>query len=408
MKSTVSFVPAACVSLLSLCAALSATDRIVDAVGGPGTYPTVQAAINAALPGDRVLIRAGVYPGFSVTKSIHVLGVGTDIGDVVVGPVHLGLGFPNQNYHVSIAHLRIDAGPVAPLAVSGQELGAGQIEFESVQVEGGFRLLAGEPSFVLSMANCTVIGDIGQGFDGGTCTIAAPAPSYFTITRCFFQGARGDLFAAQPPLAGLLLDRGVTAQIEQCQMRGGRGDIAQAGAPGLYVRQAQVRSFGAGSVATGGDGGIAAAGGPGVRTTSTVQHGTVTVAGGIGTPNGPTVAGGGALLPAGGIVPELQFAIDGGLVGPVSVRPGTPVAWHLACPVGGVVLMSIAIGDPRPAPLDRLVVDPGLSQFLPADADFVVPPLGDFQGLPLFFQAVALDPASTYPATAAYAVHVDG
>src|SRR5690606_20986402 len=122
-------------------------------------------------------------------------------------------------------------------AVSGQELGVGKIEFESVQVEGGFRLLAGEPGFVLSLANCTVTGDLGQGFDGATCNIAAPAPSYFSLTRSRFQGARGDLFAGQPPLAGLLLDRGVTTQLEQCEIRGGRGGIAQAGAAGLHVRQ---------------------------------------------------------------------------------------------------------------------------------------------------------------------------
>ena len=32
---------------------------------------------------------------------------------MVVGGVHLGLGFPNQDYRVSLARLRIDAGPLA-------------------------------------------------------------------------------------------------------------------------------------------------------------------------------------------------------------------------------------------------------------------------------------------------------
>lgn len=395
---------------LTLCAPLSAADLLVDASATPGTYPTIQAAINAAQPGDRILVMPGSYPAFSVTKSITILGLGTSPGSVIAAGVHLGLGFPNQNYHVSIGRLRLDAGPFAPLAVSGQELGVGQIEFESVEVAGGFRLLVGEPGFVLSLANCTVIGDIGQGFDGATCNIAAPAPSYVSITRSRFQGARGDLFAAQPPLAGLLLDRGVTAEIAQCSITGGRGGIAQAGAAGLEVRQAQVRMLGTGSMVTGGNGGTGAAGGAGLRTTSTVFHGSAMVAGGAGTPNGAVVSGGGTLLPAVGITPELEVRMDQALSGPAVVGTGTRVAWQLDADGGsGLVVMSIALGNTQPAPLDRIWLELGPAVVMPNDVDFVMPPLGAFVGLPVFCQGIAVDPANNaFPTTAPYALHIDG
>jgi len=400
--------PSLCALLLG--AAVPAADLFVDANGTPGTYATVQAAILAAQPGDRILVLPGSYPAFSITKAIHIVGVGTEPSSVVVGGVHLGLGFPNQNYHVSLSRLRIDAGPTSPTAVSGQELGVGRIEFDSVEVEGGFRLLSGEPGFVLSFANCEVRGDIGQGYDGGTCHLAAPAPSYFSITRSRFQGARGNLFAAQAPMAGLLLDGGVTVQIEQCSIDGGDGGVAQAGAPGLDVRSAQVRSLGTSTVVTGGDGGVGAAGGPGVRTTSTVLRGTVSVAGGVGTPSGPTVTGGGALLQATGVRPELSFHVDQSAIGPVMAAAGSQLDWQLdAGNNPSVVLMSLAIGGPLPPPLDQLAIDPGFAMLLPADATFVVPPLGAVIGLPLFFQGIAFDVSSgAYRATAVDAIHLDG
>jgi hypothetical protein len=395
---------------LVLCASAHAADLIVDPAGGPGTFPTIQAAIQAAQPGDRILVQPGSYPAFSITKSIAILGMGSSANAVVVGGIHLGLGFPNQNYRVAIARMRVDAGPSAPLAVSGQELGVGVIEFESVEIVGGFRLLAGEAGFVMSLANCTVVGDIGQGFDGATCNIAAPAPSYFSITRCRFQGARGDLFAAQAPLAGLLLDRGVTAQIAQCDIRGGRGGVAQAGAPGLHVRQAQVRSLGTTSTVHGGDGGTAAAGGPGVLATSTVFRGTATVTGGFGTPNGPASAGTGTLLPLSGVTAELTVVVDQTMSGPVVVGADTHVVWHLATSgAPGLVLIAGTLSGPQPAPLDRLVIDLGTASVMPADVDLVLPSLGSFVGLPLFLQGVAIDAANnTFPATAATALHLDG
>ncbi|MCA8953368.1 MAG: hypothetical protein KDE27_27900, partial [Planctomycetes bacterium] len=357
---------------------------------------------------DRILIQPGSYPAFSITKSVTILGLGTTVDAVVVGGIHLGLGLTNQHYRVAVSRLRIEPGAHAPLAVSGQELGVGQIEFESVEIAGGFRLLAGEAGFVLSLANCSIAGAVGQGFDGATCAIAAPAPSTFALTRCRFEGAPGDFFAAQPPLAGLLLDRGVTVQIAQCEIRGGDGGIAQAGAAGLWVRNAQVRSLGSASNVRGGDGGPGASGGPGVRTTSTVFYGNATIAGGL--PNGPIAAGSGTVLPSTGIDPELEVLVHQVPTGPVVVNPGTQFGWQLdAHGAPALVVLSMTIGDPQPAPFERLLIDPATGTLAGTTFQMTLPAFGGFVGLPLFGQGVSIDPAhNAVLATAPFALRLDG
>lgn len=383
------------------------TDRLVDPAGAPGTYLTIQAAIDAAVSGDRILVAPGAYPAIAVTKPIAILGMGASPNDVGVGGIAFASGGLGQNYRVAISRLRVDAGPLSPLAVSGQELGTGQIEFESVTVQGGFRLLGGASGFVMELANCSIAGDIGQGFDGATCHIAAPAPSNFAISRCTFHGAAGDLFAAQSPMAGLLVDRGVTVSIAQCTVQGGAGGIAQPGAAGLVVRNGQVRALGTGSVVRGGDGGPGAAGGAGVSTTSNVFRGTATVLGGSGSPNGPVSSGVGALLGA-GIDPELEVLVDGATRGPVAAGAGTHLQWHNeAFGSPSLVLFSFALVAPYPAPFDRLTIDLTNVGIVGNDLDVVLPAHGVI-GLTLFGQGVALDVAhGTILASAPFAVRLE-
>jgi hypothetical protein len=55
----------------------SATSQQIFQVSPGGTYPTVQAAINAANHGDIVRIAAGTYPEFTCTKGVRIEGAPT-------------------------------------------------------------------------------------------------------------------------------------------------------------------------------------------------------------------------------------------------------------------------------------------------------------------------------------------
>ncbi|MCA8957874.1 MAG: hypothetical protein KDC87_17490, partial [Planctomycetes bacterium] len=70
------FFPCALFALsITLLAAGSAaqTTHVVDAKGGPGSnYLDIQAAVDAASPGDRIVVRAGAYLVFQVTKPLSI------------------------------------------------------------------------------------------------------------------------------------------------------------------------------------------------------------------------------------------------------------------------------------------------------------------------------------------------
>lgn len=68
-------------TLLMLPAALAAqTTHIVDALGGPGVFPTLQAAVNAATNGDTIRVRPGNYNfGLTTAKGLTILGDGPTV-----------------------------------------------------------------------------------------------------------------------------------------------------------------------------------------------------------------------------------------------------------------------------------------------------------------------------------------
>lgn len=60
---------------LGLAASASADTLIVDAFGGPqADFTAIQPAIDAASPNDLILLRAGVYAGFVLSKPVRVVG----------------------------------------------------------------------------------------------------------------------------------------------------------------------------------------------------------------------------------------------------------------------------------------------------------------------------------------------
>lgn len=59
---------------LALAAPAALADTWVVDAGGGGDFTTIQAAINAAAPGDVLLVKAGGYPGFTLGKDLSILG----------------------------------------------------------------------------------------------------------------------------------------------------------------------------------------------------------------------------------------------------------------------------------------------------------------------------------------------
>jgi hypothetical protein len=61
---------------LVLILALVSTPAVAENLFVPSQFGTIQAAVNAASPGDRILVAAGDYVGASIDKPVTILGVG--------------------------------------------------------------------------------------------------------------------------------------------------------------------------------------------------------------------------------------------------------------------------------------------------------------------------------------------
>ncbi len=57
-----------------------------DNITVPGDFPTIQEAIDAASPGDRILVAAGNHAGASIDKRVRISGVG-DETVITDGPI---------------------------------------------------------------------------------------------------------------------------------------------------------------------------------------------------------------------------------------------------------------------------------------------------------------------------------
>lgn len=78
---------------------------------GPGGYATIQAAINAAAPGDTIRVAAGTYvENLNITKRVTISGVGTDL--VILQPASggYGIGVSGEGSNVTIENITITAG----------------------------------------------------------------------------------------------------------------------------------------------------------------------------------------------------------------------------------------------------------------------------------------------------------
>lgn len=194
-----------------LASALRADVLVVDLAGG-GDHTDVRVAVQAASPGDIVLVRPGIHTASSsqpmtvVGKSVTILGDGAG---VVVPPLLIS-ALP-AGAQVIVRHLDLRLGPGSPLSGSllmqnsQGTLLAEDCRFEGSQGFGTFVTNPGAPA-------ARILG-------GGTAIFA----------RCEFVGGAGiDTFVPYAPTAG-------------------------AGGPGLHASQAHVTIHG--GTLRGGDGG---------------------------------------------------------------------------------------------------------------------------------------------------------
>lgn len=77
----------------------------------PGSYATIQAAINAANPGDTILVAAGIYvENLNITKWVTISGVGTDLVILQPAVAGYGIGVSGAGSNVTIENITITAG----------------------------------------------------------------------------------------------------------------------------------------------------------------------------------------------------------------------------------------------------------------------------------------------------------
>ena len=97
----------------------------------PANYATIQAAVNAALPGDTINIAAGTYQEqVEITKNLNIVGAGKDV-TIVQSPATLTKSFTTgSNVNKPIIYIHdIPSMSIAGLTVNGLGRGNANIRF---------------------------------------------------------------------------------------------------------------------------------------------------------------------------------------------------------------------------------------------------------------------------------------
>lgn len=233
---------------------------VVDAAGGSGTYPTVDAALAAANPRDRIQVvaRPGtVYPAFTAAIGVSLLGInGPDIMPFTVGNVPSGQSFAAEALNV------------LPGVIAIHDC-VGSVHFEHVT------------SSCSNPAGCT-------------------APPTLDVQRCILVTANLSDFAGLLVPAVTVTDSAVA--FSECSFLGNDASIANGliSAPGMQLTNSDVM-LAAGSCFGGSDDGVLPAS-PGIIATG----GLLTITGDV------TMIGGGQLaMNAPAIVADLgQLHVD--------------------------------------------------------------------------------------------------
>lgn len=164
---------------------VSATTWTVDP-GGGGDFTTIQAAIDAAAPGDTLLVGAGIYEeDLLVTKSLTLLG--SDVANCVIYPATSNPGWGN--------------GSQVTTATQGCRVQASDVWIEGLTFDGDNPALGHGID-----ARCGIITDYSVGYFDRLTVRGCAVQNYWL--RGIYPAARG---------TGHLIDRN---RVENCRMDG--------------------------------------------------------------------------------------------------------------------------------------------------------------------------------------------
>lgn len=188
---------------------------IVDANGG-GQFLAIQPAIDAAQPGDVVLVRAGTYDSFIVGKGIAVVG----------GP---GVALtPSSRTSGSVSVHAVPAGQraaIREIGMSGATVSVdgcgGHVHLEGISISFGFSSLAIRNSAAVSLRNIS-LGTTAR-FDGSTVAVSHCALMSLTI------GSSSVTFADST--CGAAIGAPITMESGQLTVAGDRATIIHAQGP---------------------------------------------------------------------------------------------------------------------------------------------------------------------------------
>lgn len=169
-------------------------DRLV-----PQQYPTIQAAVDASVNGDRVLVAAGTY-----SESVSLLGKSIELGPALIGS-EVALRAP-QNQRA----LRFTSGETSSCRVFGLRL----LGATPAGSYGGGVLVQGSSPRIESCRFEGITWNVSAGTWGGAADIVSGSPVFLD---CLFEGNR--VVQASGFDGGAVLARGGQPRLEQCVFR---------------------------------------------------------------------------------------------------------------------------------------------------------------------------------------------
>lgn len=214
-------IPASWLLLSLLASPVTASTWVVDDSGG-GDFTSIQAAIDAAQPGDVLRVKAGSYAAFTLDRGLSILG------EPGIRPFVAGLS-------------RLQAGQTTgPISIAGLELGSlevlgasGPVLLDDLEVNGELPAPVGcQGMLIHGCAQVHVARSLIHGKDGDfACESRALriVDSVVTLTGCTLIGGRGwgDDFIAYDGQEGLDVVGASAVLLSQTSVRGGDGGSPQ-------------------------------------------------------------------------------------------------------------------------------------------------------------------------------------